>query len=406
MAALVGAAFGRRGGALLARCLSRAAPPASFSDMQHLSTSALAAAGMQAWQQAAAATGGGCGGGPVTSGMCPPSGSLYRKHSASVPGEQRRQFHASRAALAKDYYDILGVSRGASESEIKKAYYQLAKKYHPDTNKGDPQAEARFQEAQKAYETLRDPEKRRVYDQVGPENMERMNEGGGGFEGGGFGGFGGPFGGMGGGPMNAEDIEQIFEDFFGGRGFQRGPRRGRDLRASISLTFMEAAKGTQRTVKIRTSDGQTKSVPIDIPAGVDSGNSIQVQGQGARAQQSGAPPGNLYVSIEVAEHPVFKRRGSDVLVEVEVDMVDAALGTRLRVPTIDGDVEMVLRPAAQSGDNMMLRGKGIPRLQNTFGGRGDQIVIIRVVTPRQLTARQRELLLEFAEEESTKKRAA
>lgn len=338
------------------------------------------------------------------------SSAVFGQGSTAAASEQRRQFRTTRVAMARDYYDILGVARGASESEIKKAYYQLAKKYHPDANKEDPQAQAMFQEVQKAYETLRDPEKRGIYDQVGRENMERMSEEGGGFGGGYGGGFGGhPFGGaggMGGGPMNAEDIEQIFEDFFSGRGFQRGPRRGRDLRASVSLTFMEAVKGAQRSIKIKTGDGQTKTVPIDIPAGVDSGNSIQVQGEGAKAQQAGGQPGNLYVSIEVAEHPVFKRRGSDILVELELDMVDAALGTRLKVPTIDGDVEMVIRAAAQSGDNMMLRGKGVPRLQATFGGRGDQIVILRVVTPRQLTSRQRELLLEFAEEESAKKRAA
>jgi len=327
--------------------------------------------------------------------------------SYSVFGSKHsRQFHGSRVAEAplRDYYDILGVPRGASESDIKRAYYKLAKKYHPDTNKDDPRAAELFQEAQKAYETLRDPEKRQVYDQVGREGMENMESGGGGFGGNPFQGFHGSMGGQ---PF-PEGFEDIFDTFFGGQGFAQSRRRGRDMRAAVRLSFMEAIRGVRRNLEFRVDNGPPKSVSVDIPGGVDDGFQMQVRGQGGAPRESGGQPGNLYIEIQVEPHKVFKREGSTIYVETDVGMVDAALGTHIRIPTVDGDVEMTIRPGTQAGDHLMMRGRGAPRLRggSPRGDRGDQIVIVRVVTPTRLTARQRELLQEFNEEEEAKKKAA
>eukprot|EP00963_Diacronema_lutheri_P001534 scaffold100_cov323-Pavlova_lutheri.AAC.35 len=314
---------------------------------------------------------------------------------------------SSNRTKVKDYYELLGVPRDASDSQIKRSYYALAKKYHPDTNKGDPEAEARFQEVQKAYETLRDKQKRSTYDQMGHEAYEHVEKGGGGnydpsegaggggpyggFEGyGGFQGFGGFGGATAGGAMNLDDI---FESFFGGAGFS-ARRRAPDLRMQLTISFMEAAKGTTKSIVIGGQAGMPdrKTVDISIPPGVDQGQQLRVAGEGIRAK--GLEPGNLLVLLRVMPDPVFRREGANIHVNTTIDMVAAALGTEVKVPTLDGEVELKVPPGTQPDHRMIMRGKGIKSPQ--FGLLGDQVVHVKVSIPKKLTEKEKDLLRQFA----------
>jgi len=290
------------------------------------------------------------------------------------------------------------VSKGASDQEIKKAYYQLAKKYHPDTNKDNPDASKKFTEAQKAYEVLRDPEKRRMYDRVGHENMERMEQGGGFEEAGGFGGMGGmgggfsggfPFGGAG--PDIFERIfasDPMFSQFFGRVSVQ-----------PIRISFLESVKGTSRRMQLglRGGGGQPGPVDINIPPGVDTGDQIEVQLAGSGQKRTSM---RVAIPIEVEPHPIFRRDGPDVYVTQDVPLVKALLGTNVTVPTIEGNVELTVPACTQHGDKLRLRGRGI--FSSERGLKGDQYVEVRVVLPRTLTQRQRELLEEFDQDERKK----
>lgn len=350
------------------------------------------------------------------------------------------------AGLAKrDYYEVLEVKRNASEAEIKKAYRRLAIQYHPDKNPGNKQAEDKFKELSEAYAVLSDAQKRANYDQFGHAGVEGL----GGFSNGGFGGT--PF----------EDIfGDIFGDLFGGgaRRSSRG-RRGDDLRYNITISFEEAAFGVENKVQIPrhlTCDachgsgakagtepktcatchggGQVryqqgffsltrpcpdcagagkviespcpncrgegrvrgkKSISLKIPAGVETGNRLKLNGEGDPGS-GGGPPGDLYVVISVAEHPIFTREGQDVICEIPISFTQAALGCELEVPTLDGKERLKIPAGTQSGKVFKIPGKGIPVLQGY--GRGDQLVVARLETPVKLTARQRELLEEFARE--------
>ncbi|KAF8060045.1 DnAJ-like protein [Scenedesmus sp. PABB004] len=326
-------------------------------------------------------------------------------HGAAAPGP--RSIHTSAgAAAAKDYYEVLGVPRTASEQEIKKSYYKLAKKYHPDTNKDDPAAAKLFTEVSKAYETLRDPEKRRLHDALGRDGMERMEaEGGpgpGGF--GGAGGFGGGAGGFGGGfgagpggagPFSAQDI---FESFFRADpgGFSQFFGGGMMVvESSMRLSFMEAAKGTKKRVDLSRVVGTTmQPVEVDIPPGVDAGQQIQVAAPVGDGQQRL----NVLFRIEVDPHPQFTRQGLDVLTSTTMRLSEALLGKKLQVPTIDGLAELAVPPLTLNGEVLRMRGKGVgdPRGR----GRGDQLVTVRVIKPARLTERQKELLKEFDGEEA------
>ncbi|KAL6764863.1 molecular chaperone [Haematococcus lacustris] len=333
-----------------------------------------------------------------TTGALESTACLHGDDAASTSGRCAQPFlrniFTSASSLASNYYDVLGLGSGASDQEIKKAYYALAKKYHPDTNKDNADAAKRFQEVQKAYETLRDPEKRRLYDQVGHENMERMEQGGGGpeagpsgFRGGGFpGGF--PFGGLG-----ADIFQQIFE-----QDPMLSQMFGRVALQPIRVTFMEAVKGTSRRVQLSGSRGSAPtSIDVNIPPGVDTGDQIELQVSvpGKRSTV------RLNIPVEVAQHPIFTREGPDIHMQHSLPLAAALLGTTITVPTIDGDVDVVVPPCSSHGDRLRLRGKGVYSVRR--GLKGDQYVELKVSAPTALTAKQRELLIAFQEEERKKK---
>lgn len=346
----------------------------------------------------------------------------------------------------RDYYEVLGVSRNATSDEIKKAYRKLARKYHPDANPGDKDAEAKFKEISEAYVVLSDPEKRAGYDRFGHAGAD--GQGFGGFEG--FGDFGG--------------LGDIFEMFFGGGGRTRrrtGPERGQDIRTDMEISLEEAAFGLEREVKVprvetcgtcggsgaaagskpktclacagtgqvqftqstpfgrivqsRTCDrcrgtGQviekpcptcrgagsvrkTRSIKVKVPPGVDNGSRLRLAGEG-EAGTRGGPPGDLYVYIHVKQHKLFRREGDDLICEIPLSFVQAALGDEIDVPTLEGKEKLKIPEGTQPGTVFRIRGKGIPHL-NGFG-RGDQHVRIKVMIPGKLSEKQKELLREFA----------
>ncbi|AZR73174.1 molecular chaperone DnaJ [Anoxybacter fermentans] len=353
----------------------------------------------------------------------------------------------------RDYYEVLGVSRDADIKEIKKAYRRLAKKYHPDLNKNDPDAAEKFKEVREAYEVLSDPDKRARYDQFGHAGVG---------EDGGFGGFGN-FGGFGDFGQTDFGFDDIFDMFFGGSSRRhRGPTRGADLQYNLEITFEEAAFGTKkdlhiprtetcpkcngtgakpgtglktcpkcngrgtiqfaqqtplgRFVQTRTCDecggsgqkietpcpecygrGQVRrerTITVNIPAGVDTGSKLRLSGEG-EAGERGGPPGDLYVRIQVKPHKIFKRRGNDIICEIPISIVQAALGDEIEVPTLNGRAKFTIPAGTQPGTSFRLRGKGIPHLNGY--GRGDQYVKVKVVVPTKLNNKQKELLKKFAE---------
>ena len=358
----------------------------------------------------------------------------------------------------RDYYEVLGVDKSASSDEIKKAFRQAAKKYHPDINPGDKNAEAKFKEVNEAYEVLSDQDKKARYDQFGHAGVDPNYSAGGGGFGGGFGGF-------------DVDLGDIFGNIFGG-GFGGGfggqrsnpnaPRRGRDVQASVTISFEEAAKGCKKTIKIpivetcsdcggngakkgtspsscpacngrgtvtqvqRTPFGQmqtqracdrcggsgriienpcptcsgkgrvrrNKEIEVNIPAGIDDAQAISLNGFGD-AGANGGPAGNLIVSVSVRPHPIFERDGYDVFCEVPVTFIQAALGAEITVPTLDGKVSFKIHEGTQPGDEFKLRSRGIQRLRSS--SRGDQYVKIKVEIPRDLTGEQKKKLKELNE---------
>jgi len=355
----------------------------------------------------------------------------------------------------RDYYETLGISKGASPDEIKKAYRRKAKELHPDRNADNPNAEAQFKEANEAYDVLKDADKKAAYDRYGHAAFE-----------GGMGGRpGGGMGGMGGQGDFASAFSDIFDDLFGGQmGGQRGGRnratRGSDLRYNLRVTLEEAYGGLTKTINVPTSvsctacsgtgseggsEPQTcptcsgmgkvraqqgfftvertcptcsgtgqiiqnpckvcggagrvekdRALSVNIPAGVETGTRIRLSGEG-EAGMRGGPNGDLYIFIDVAKHEIFERDGVDLFCRVPVSMTSAALGGDIEVPTIDGGRARVKIPGgSQSGRQMRLRGKGMPALRG--GGTGDMFIEMAVETPVNLTSRQKELLREFEEQ--------
>jgi len=356
----------------------------------------------------------------------------------------------------RDYYEVLGISRGASADEIKKAYRTKAKELHPDRNKDNPKAETQFKEVGEAYDVLKDPDKKAAYDRFGHAAFEGgMGGGGGPRPGGGF-----PGGGQGDFASAFSDVfDDLFGDFMGGRGGGGRQRaaRGSDLRYNLRVTLEDAYTGMQKTINVPTSvacgecngtgaeggsepttcptcsgmgkvraqqgfftvertcptcsglgqiiknpcnacHGQgrvekDRALNVNIPAGVETGTRIRLAGEG-EAGMRGGPPGDLYIFIEVAKHDIFEREETNLFCRVPVSMTAAALGGDIEVPTIDGGRSRVKIPAgSQSGRQMRLRNKGMPALRG--GATGDMFIELAVETPVNLTSRQKELLREF-----------
>ena len=296
----------------------------------------------------------------------------------------------------QDYYEILGVSKGASDDEIKKAYRKLAVKYHPDKNPGDKEAEAKFKEINEAHDVLSDKQKRARYDQFGHAGV-------GGAGGNPFGGgAGNPFGGgfdFNGQTFNFDfgggGLDDILGSLFGfGAGASRRPRRGADYQTSVTLTFEEAIFGTTKNVTV-----ESESLKVKIPAGIDDGMSIKLRGKGGPAPEGAKEPGDLCVRVRVKPHKHLTREGAIILSEECINMVDAALGCEIEVETVDGTVTMKVPAGTQSGTPFKLSGHGVPFRSD--GDRGPHIVTVIVETPKNLSRKQKELLEEF---KKTKKR--
>ena len=286
----------------------------------------------------------------------------------------------------RDYYEVLGVNKGASDDDIKKAFRKLAVKYHPDKNPGDKTAEEKFKEINEAYSVLSDKTKRSRYDQFGHAGVG--GDGGGNPFGGGFGGFGGngqsfnfDFGGGG--------FEDIINAMFGGGGF-RAARRGRDFRTSITIDFEDAIFGATKTISI-----EGEQIKLKIPAGIYDGQSIRLAGKGGEAPSADGQRGDLYVEVRVRAHKTLTREGDLILSEVTIPMTDAVLGTEVEVETVDGKITMKVPAGTQPGTNFKLSGHGAPsRLDSDQ--RGPHIVTINVEIPKNLNKKQRELIEEFA----------
>ena len=290
--------------------------------------------------------------------------------------------------MAKDYYQTLGVSKSASEKDIKKAYRKLAKEYHPDTNPDNPSAEARFKEVNEAYEVLSDPDKRAKYDQFGPdfERYQQFNGGGapGGYTHVDFEGFGG-----------AGGFGDIFDSLFGGFGRggatgtrTRGPSRGQDIEHRVSITLREAYEGATRFI----TKGDRR-IKVTIPKGADNGSKVRLSGEG-EAGYGGAAPGDLYLLVDVEPDKQFERDGDDLITEVGVDMFTALLGGEIKVPTMGRPVKLKAPPGTQSGQKFRVAGKGMPNLRkkDTYG---DLYARVLITVPRNLSAEQQALAEEL-----------
>ena len=289
----------------------------------------------------------------------------------------------------RDYYEVLGVSKDASDDEIKKAYRKLAIKYHPDKNPGDKEAEAKFKEVNEAHDVLSDKQKRARYDQFGHPGV-------GGASGNPFAG-GNPFGEGGNFNFNGQTFNFDFggaggfEDILGslfGFGGARRPRRGADYQTSVTLTFEEAIFGTTKEV---SANGE--NIKVKIPAGIDDGMSIRLRGKGGEAPEGSTEKGDLYVKIRVKPHKSLTREGVIILSEETISMVDAALGCEIEVETVDGPIRMKVPAGTQSGTPFKLSGHGVPFRAD--GDRGPHIVTVIVETPKNLSRKQKELLEEF-----------
>lgn len=299
----------------------------------------------------------------------------------------------------EDYYEILGVSKNASAAEIKKAYRKLAMKNHPDKNKGNKQAEDLFKKASEAYEVLSDEKKRSLYDQFGHAGV---NGQGGGFGGGGFGGgFGGGgfsmdealrqfMGEFGGGGFNSGGFGGGFEDFFGGGGFssQPRPRRGRDFEHILHIGFHEAVFGSKREVALESG----KSVSVKIPEGIKDGAKLKLKGKGGQGV-NGGPNGDIYLIMKVAVHPVFKREGDDIVIDVVIDIPTAVLGGSIMIPTVKNKIKINIPKGSQNGRILRLTGKGVKRLNSS--GYGDLLVRLKVEIPTEITQEQEDIMRKF-----------
>lgn len=306
----------------------------------------------------------------------------------------------------KDYYKVLGVSRNAPQEEISKAYKKLARKHHPDLNQGDKESEERFKEINEAHEVLKDPEKRKLYDQLGPnwqdgQNFQRppgfenmhFTFGGGGPGGGGFGGSGFSdffetlFGGGGGFNTGGAHFSGAGNPFGGGfEGFSQQPRKGRDVEAGLSLSLEDAFRGGARNLTLQAGGGQgSRSLEVNIPAGIKNGQRIRLSGQGDAVP--GGTPGDLFLKVSILPNPRFTLDDADVLYDLPLAPWEAALGCKVQVPTLSGKVELNIAPGTSSGKKLRLRGKGL----GSGSGKGDQLVRVNIVVPESTTPEAKEL---------------
>ena len=290
--------------------------------------------------------------------------------------------------MTNNYYEILSARRNASQSEIKKSYRRLARKYHPDVNPGDPSAEERFKQIQEAYKVLSDPEKRQFYDRQGYYRDGQQAAAGNGFHGVRFDGFDGH-----------NTFGDIFSDLFGrgnaGASSAR-PTQGQDLEYRIEISFLDAIRGTQPRIRTSRRDGGTQKVEslrVKIPAGVKTGSRIRVPGKGDAAVFGGSP-GDLFLLVHVQPHPFFSRQGNDVLCSVPVTVEEAVLGAQIEVPTVEGKARLKIPSGTQSGQKLRLRGRGAPSPNG--GDRGDQLVEVQVVLPTVEDERSKEIIREFS----------
>jgi curved DNA-binding protein len=297
------------------------------------------------------------------------------------------------AVKFRDYYETLGVSRGASEDEIRTAYRKLARKHHPDVNPGDKGAEEKFKEINEAYSVLSDSQKRKQYDALG-QNWKQGAE------------FRPPPGYEGtrvdfGDVQGFGDFSDFFESMFGrgrtggraaGAGFSR---RGNDVEAEVGLSLEEAHRGTAREISLRGPDGKQKTIRVNIPAGISTGQLIRVANEGEPGA-GGGPAGDLFLAVRIEPHPIFRTLSNgDVELDLPVAPWEAALGGVVRTPTIEGPVELTIPAGTQGGRRLRLRGQGVNRRS---GGRGDEYVRLEIVNPASLSPKERELYRSLASE--------
>lgn len=307
----------------------------------------------------------------------------------------------------KDYYKILGVGREAPKDEISKAYKKLARKYHPDLNPGNSVAEEKFKEVTEAYEVLKDEEKRKMYDHLGPNWQQgqqfqdaggfdasqfQFNVNGQSFDGSGFSDFFEAL--FGGGRQQTRSGRSFGPDPFGG--FSSRPQRGRDVEAEISIPLEEAVKGGERNVTVQGNEGP-RTLKVNIPAGVRDGAKLRLAGQGYASPEGGSK-GDLYLRIRFMPHSLFHVDGNDLIYDVQLDPWDAVLGTKVRVPTLEGSVEMTVPAGTGSGRKLRLRGKGL----GSGSARGDLFAHVVIRVPGTLSKKQRELWEALAAESKVK----
>jgi curved DNA-binding protein len=301
---------------------------------------------------------------------------------------------------SRDYYDILGVSKNASDEELKRAYRKLAMKYHPDRNPNKKEAEERFKEINEAYAVLSDKEKRKQYDTFGADGFRQR--------------------------FTQEDIfrgfdfDEILSNLFGGRGKRefrfggrggfdfgdlfsgqysyqdrgRMPQKGEDILYELTISLEEAAFGGEKRISYR-KNGRVEEVSVKIPRGIPSGKRLRLTGKGMQGK-NGGPSGDLYLQVSIPEHPIFSREGDDLIVEREINFSEAVLGTTIEVPTLEGMKKVKVPPGTQSHTKMRLKGLGIPHFQKE--GKGDEYVKVIVRIPKRVTEKSRELMQELAKE--------
>ena len=295
-----------------------------------------------------------------------------------------------------DYYETLGVSRTASQDEIRKAYKKLAREYHPDNRPDDPEAEKKFKEIQEANSVLSDPEKRAQYDRFGSA-----------FQNAGAAGGGPQFHWTASGPGGAVDLDDIlggggfdlgslFGGMGGGRRRQPRPQAGQDVQMDIDIPFHVAVEGGEHSLPLRRENGHVERVTVKIPPGVDTGSVIRLSGQGQPGIQGG-PAGNVRLTVKVAPHPYYRRDGNNILIDVPITPPEAALGTKAEVPTIkEGNVTVTIPPGTSSGAKLRLAGLGAPDPKTKK--RGDQLVVVKIVVPKKLGENERKLYEQLAAE--------